>query len=129
MPPPDHHRTQNEFTSRVPRSAEAICLIRHADTNAHGTVCADDFEDVVEDAEVDGVTLEGAGLDHVDEEDGEDDPPKVVGELAAELLADEVASAFAGALLLLCGHSTLEAVNEAGLYRGGGFFFAILGAE
>ena len=129
MPPPDHHRTQNQFTSRVPRAAEAVCLVRHADTNAYGAVSADDLENVVKDAEVDGVALEGAGLDYIDEEDGKDDPPKVVGELAAELLADEVASAFAGALLLLCGHSTLEAVNEARLYGGGGFFFAILGAE
>ena len=54
------------------------------------------------------------GFGDGDEEDGEDDPPEVVGELAAELLADEVAPGFgAGAgVTVVTSHGAFEAAEE-----------------
>ena len=54
------------------------------------------------------------GFGDGDEEDGEDDPPEVVGELAAELLADEVAAGFgAGAgVTVVTSHGAFEAAEE-----------------
>lgn len=105
VPPSNHHRAEDQLTRRVPRTAEAVGLIWHADTDAHGAVGTDDLEDVVEYAKIDRVALIGARLDHVDEEHGKDNPPQIVRELAAELLPDEIASALAGALLRC--HSSL----------------------
>ena len=57
------------------------------------------------------------GFGYGDEEDGEDNPPEIVGELAAELLADEVAAGFggsdrgAGVGAVVC-HGAFEAVEE-----------------
>ena len=49
-----------------------------------------------------------AGLRDDDEENGKDDPPKIVSELAAELLADEVAS------WLFVPRTSAQAVSEDG---------------
>ena len=107
----------------MPRPTKTIGLVRHTDTDAYGTVRADDLEDIIEDAEIDGVALEGAGFNHIDKEHGEDDPPKIVRELTAELLPDEIASALAGSLLGC--HSSLQTADKSRLLEVA-FFFAVL---
>ena len=82
----------------MPPAAKGVCNIGQADGDANAAVAGDDFEEDVEDGVVDGVAFELGGFGYGDEEDGEDDPPEVVGELAAELLADEVAAGF------MCSH-------------------------
>ena len=66
------------------------------------------------------------GFSYGDEEDSEDDPPEVVGELAAELLADEVPPRFgpgAGAI----GHGAFEAAEEVWIVVVCGVLFLDLG--
>lgn len=114
MPSTDHDRTQDQFTENVPPAGEAVVLARQADADADAAVGGDDLEDDVEDGVIDGVGLELGGLGDGDEEHGEHDPPEVVGELAAELLADEVAAGFAVQGLRGPGEASLgEAAFEA----------------
>ena len=80
----------------MPPAGKTIRLGRQSDAQPHSAVGGNDFEDDVEDGISDGVAFEGGGFRDGDEEDGEDDPPEVVGQLAAELLPDEVASGFHG---------------------------------
>lgn len=80
----------------MPPARKAIRYIRQPHGEAYGPIGGNDLEDDVEDGVVDGVAFERGGLGDGDEEDGEDDPPEVVRQLAAELLADEVAAGFAG---------------------------------
>lgn len=94
MPAPQHDRAKNQFTEGMPTPAEAVRHIREADADADAAVGGDDFEEDVEDGVIDWVALELGGFGDGDEEHGEDDPPDVVGELAAELLADEVGAGF-----------------------------------
>ena len=94
MPAPDHNRTEDQLTEFMPTSTKGICSVWQADGNAYAAVAGDDFEEDIEDGVVDWVALELGGFCYGDEEDSEDDPPQVVSELAAELLADEVAARF-----------------------------------
>ena len=92
MPAADHDGAEDEFAQDMPAAAEAVVGAGQADADADAAVGGDDFEDDVEDGIGDGVALELARFDDVDEEHGKDDPPQVVGQLPAELLADEVGS-------------------------------------
>lgn len=94
MPAPNHNRTKDQLTEFMPTPAKGISNVRQADGDAYAAVAGNDFEEDVEDGVVDGVAFELGGFCYGDEEDGEDDPPEVVGELTAELLADEVAAGF-----------------------------------
>ncbi len=94
MPAPNHNRTKDQLTEFMPTSAKGIRNVRQADGDAHAAVAGNDFEEDIEDGVVDWVAFELGGFCYGDEEDGQDDPPEVVGELAAELLADEVAAGF-----------------------------------
>lgn len=109
----------------MPPAGETVILPGKADADADAAVGGDDLEDDVEDGVIEGVGLELAGFGDGDEEHGEDDPPEVVGELAAELLADEVAAGFAVEGLLASGKASVgeaafEACEEGFLWRGGG---------
>lgn len=105
----------------MPAPTEAIRYVRQSHREPHGAVGGDDLEDDVEDGVVDRVALEGGRLNDGDEEDGEDDPPKVVRELTTELLADEVAVGFrCGGFGVCCridGHATFDAGDEGVFLR------------
>ena len=90
VPASNHDCTQDQLAKLMPRAAEAIFLIRQADADADTAVPGHDLEDDVEDAEHGRVGLELRALDHHDQEDGKHDPPGVVRQLRAELLAHEV---------------------------------------
>lgn len=62
------------------------------------------------------------GFGYGDKEDGEDNPPEVVGKLAAELLADKVAAGFSSRVRVVC-HGTFEAVEEVWVVVIGGVLF------
>ena len=102
----------------MPPATKTIRDIGQTDRNANAAVCGDDFEEDVEDGVGGGVGFELGGFGYGDEEDGEDDPPEVVGELAAELLADEVAAGFSGSDCCSAGvgavvcHGAFQAVEE-----------------
>ena len=99
MPAPDHDRTEYQFTTRVPSPAKTVSVVGHANTDTHASVRGYDLEDVVENTEVNGITLERASFNDIDEQDGQHDPPEIVSELATELLPYEVASRIRGRLL------------------------------
>lgn len=80
----------------MPTPAETMRHVWKPNGNTHAAVCTDDFEEDVEDGVVDGIGFELGGFGDGDEEDGKDDPPDVMGELAAQLLADEVGAGFLG---------------------------------
>jgi hypothetical protein len=69
----------------VPGASEAIIVVRDAKGEANSAVSRDDFEDDAEDAEARGMGGEPGSLDDADEEDGEEKPPKVVGELGTDM--------------------------------------------
>ena len=74
----------------MPPPTETIRLARQPRRNPHAAVSRHDFESDVEHAIRDGIAVEIRHLDAGDEEDGEDEPPEIVRELAAHLLADEL---------------------------------------
>ena len=94
MPPPKHNRTKDQLTEFMPTPAKGIGNVRQADGDAYAAVAGDYFEEDIEDGVIDWVAFELGGFCYGDEKNGEDDPPEVVGELAAELLADEIAAGF-----------------------------------
>ena len=96
MPATNHDRAEDQLAEDVPAATEAIRHIGQTDTDAHASVRGDDLEDDVEDGIIDRVALELAGFGDGDEEDCEHDPPRVVRQLAAELLPDEVTAGFFG---------------------------------
>lgn len=67
----------------MPVAREAIRGRRQANGEADGAVGGDDLKDDVKGRIRDGIAFEGRGFGDSDEEDGEDDPPEVVGELTA----------------------------------------------
>ena len=94
MPSPNHDRTKDQLTEFMPAAAKGIRNVRQTDGDAYAAVAGNDFEEDVEDGVVDWVAFELGGFCYGDEEDGQDDPPEVVGKLAAQLLADKVAAGF-----------------------------------
>ena len=74
----------------MPCAAEAVGTPRHAGADPDGAVRAHYLEKDVEDAKNDRVAADLARLDDCDEEDGQGEPPKVMAQLAAKLLAYEV---------------------------------------
>ncbi len=82
----------------MPGPAETVAIPGDADGDADAAISGHALEDDVEDGEVDGVALELGGFDDGYEEDGERNPPQVVGELTAELLAEEVGAGPGGSI-------------------------------
>lgn len=76
----------------MPRPTKTIAVPGNTNRNPHASVGRDALEDDVEGGEVERVTGGLWGFDYGYEEDGEGDPPEVVGELAMELLAEKVAA-------------------------------------
>jgi len=74
----------------MPAAREAIGGGWRAGADADAAIAADDLEGDVEDGEGDGVGVEVGALDAGDDEDGEDQEPEVVRELARDLLPDEL---------------------------------------
>ena len=89
MSPPQHDQDHNDLAARVHPPAETVRLVRQPDADANGRVAADNLEKDREDAVCARVFDGVVRFDKGDEEEGEGDPPYVVGELAADLLADE----------------------------------------
>lgn len=93
VPTTQHHRTQHQLAQRMPATRETIRLIRQAGAQTHGAVGTHGLEDDVERGVRDRMAGEVARLDDADDDDGEGDPPEIVGELGAQLLLDEVQAA------------------------------------
>ena len=134
MPASDHNRTEDQFAEHMPAAGETVVDAGQADADADAAVGGNDFEDDVEDRIVDGIGLELARLGDGDEEDREDDPPEIVGELAAELLADEVAAGLGGDAcgLVSVGCKAPFQVSEVGVFRmgsGGGVEGWVVGVD
>lgn len=129
MATPDHDGTEDQFAEDMPGAREGIRGPGHTSGDADAAVGGDGLEDDVEGAEDDGVAFELAGLGDGDEEDREGDPPEVVGELATELLADEVAAALFGAVGLAGrgGEGAFQGAEDGGGFGGGGFALGVEG--
>ena len=85
MPAAQHDRNQNQLRQRVPGAGEAVVVVGDAEGEPDGAVGGDDFEDDAKDAEAGRVGGEARPLSNADEEDGEEEPPEVVGELGADV--------------------------------------------
>lgn len=84
-----HDEAQHELAARVPAAGEGVAVVRDADGEADVAVGRDNLHEDVEDGVVDGLLEVVVRLDDHDDEEREDEPPQVVGELAPDLLADE----------------------------------------
>ena len=69
----------------MPGASEAIVVVGNTEGEADSAVGGDDFEYDAENAEAGRVGGEAGPLDDADEEDGEEEPPEVVGELGADV--------------------------------------------
>ena len=108
----------------MPAPAKGVGHVWQADGDTDAAVAGDDFEEDVEDRVVDWIAVELGGFCYGDEEDGEDDPPEVVGQLAAELLADKVAARFGSRSRRIVSHGSFEAVEKTEAVVGvGGILF------
>jgi len=96
MPTPKHNRAKNQLTRLMPAATKAIRLIRQAGRNTDAAIPAHDLERDVEDGVGDGIAVEVRDLDAGDEEDGEDEPPEIVRQLAADLLSYELSASAGG---------------------------------
>ena len=90
MPASQHDPHQHQLAAGMPAAREAIGGGWRAGADADAAIAADDLEGDVEDGEGDGVGVEVGALDAGDDEDGEDQEPEVVRELARDLLPDEL---------------------------------------
>ena len=99
-------------------AAEAIGDARQTNADADAAVGRDDFKYNIEDAVADRIALEGTRFCDADEEDCENDPPHIVRELAAELLADELAVGFE-ARARFRGHGALDPAEDGFSVAGG----------
>ncbi len=74
----------------MPRTTKAVAIPGQADADADAAVGGHALEDDVENRKVERVAEELGCFDEGDEEDGQGEPPEVVGELGAELVEEEV---------------------------------------
>ena len=111
VPPSKHNGTQNQLTHDVPASAEAVIQVWQADADSDAAIGRHDFEDDVEGRIVNRVAFKGGCLGDADEQDCQDDPPEIMGQLRSKLLPHKVAFRvwFAG----LIGHPPLQPTHEA----------------
>ena len=91
MPASKHDSAENEFAECMPRAGERICVPWNARGDTNAAVRGDDFENDIERRKDDWVSLKLPSLGDRDKEDCQTDPPKIVCELATQLLSDEVA--------------------------------------
>ena len=127
MSTPQHDGAENNLAERVPPPAEGMRGVRQTDADADAAISRDDFEDDVEDGERHWIALELARLCDGDEEDGENDPPYVVSQLTAKLLADEVTSRLRGPSLIREG--PLKAAKEPLISHGLFFRVGVVGID
>ncbi|XXH02982.1 hypothetical protein Hte_009372 [Hypoxylon texense] len=89
MSTPYHNSTQHQLTPRVEAAAEAVIYHRKSNADANASVGRDNFKYGVEDGERDRILYEMLRLDDHNEQDGQDEPPQVMGELPTDLVADK----------------------------------------
>lgn len=63
----------------MPSATEAVVVIGYAKGQADSTVGGNHFEEDAEDAEAGGLGVEAVSFNYADQEEGEQQPPDVVG--------------------------------------------------
>lgn len=119
-----HNSRQDQFADGMPRGTERGIRTRKAHTDADATVGGDDLEYDVQGRICHGHAAVIAGFCDGNEEDRESDPPKVMAQLGAQLLVDEVtAGCFGGGCILASEQVVSDQLDE---HVRRGFFFGLV---
>lgn len=108
MPTPQHHETQHKLAPRPPPARKAHRIVRQPYRYPHTPVRRDDLKDDVEDRIMHRVREEMRRLDGHDDEHRQREPPQIMRQLAADLLAHEARTGLA-AVVRRCGAYAREA--------------------